>query len=442
MLWKQLKTVVGAVIYMSIASSVNGQVSISGTDPEVAGKSVTLITYSEFFTKSRNTPLVTSCSNVGEYSFQINASSPTYISVELNGQISGLYVQPGFSYKLITEESKLTAIESADSTNLIIKAFEIRSGAFYAKNNGKKIYYQKLSEFIQHERLALIKRNGIVKEILIYRLAQLELILALNKNDAASLNTLEQTLFNGKIIQNSIPDYFDIFKAYTYERAKALKTRRSPFNFNNSLRGLLEEMKNLTSDSLQQLGYLSILRKAYRSDWWNSTDSVNKIVDSITTVSNNSKVKLISQHIRAESAALAPGTSVKDFQYTTYLGEKGSLSALKGKYVLIDFWFAACAPCVKNFPKLKELKARHHANLEIISLTPFDSSEKIKQFLEKRPNYDWVFSSIPKNDPLIAYFNVLYFPTYFLIGPDGRMIKTFESGEVEKDIYIIEKEIN
>jgi thiol-disulfide isomerase/thioredoxin len=51
-------------------------------------------------------------------------------------------------------------------------------------------------------------------------------------------------------------------------------------------------------------------------------------------------------------------------------GEPASISSLRGRVVLLEFWATWCKPCQEMFPKLKELDERHKADgLDVIALT-------------------------------------------------------------------------
>lgn len=52
---------------------------------------------------------------------------------------------------------------------------------------------------------------------------------------------------------------------------------------------------------------------------------------------------------------LKPGELSPDFKYEDSKGKVHSLSELRGKYVLIDFWASYCQPCKEELPCWKEL---------------------------------------------------------------------------------------
>lgn len=127
--------------------------------------------------------------------------------------------------------------------------------------------------------------------------------------------------------------------------------------------------------------------------------------------------------LSASAAPLPPGTPAPDFTRTTLDGKPVSLAAAHGKLVLLDFWASWCAPCLIEMPHLTALKKRHAGQLEIIGVAMDDNKASAADAVKRFPvNYP-----VMMGDAALAklYGGILGLPEIYLIGRDGRIIKSW-----------------
>ena len=118
-------------------------------------------------------------------------------------------------------------------------------------------------------------------------------------------------------------------------------------------------------------------------------------------------------------------------------GKPVSLKSLKGKVVVLDFWYLSCAPCKKLMPKLQQLHEKFaKQNVVIISVNIRDHTQReIMHFLkEKKITYSQYYQPEVFVD---TDYKLRYFPTTFVIGKDGK-IKLAEVGVAENSESTLE----
>ncbi len=110
------------------------------------------------------------------------------------------------------------------------------------------------------------------------------------------------------------------------------------------------------------------------------------------------------------------------------------------KYLLLDFWYASCLPCLKALPELNQLAETYSdEGLEIIAINCFDKG--IKEMLatkmkDKNIQIPLLFAS----EDLIKSLGISSFPTYFFITQDRKL--ELINGGVEGVKNTIEKVFN
>ena len=109
----------------------------------------------------------------------------------------------------------------------------------------------------------------------------------------------------------------------------------------------------------------------------------------------------------------APEATLKPLE-----GEPVSLSSLKGKVVVLDFWATWCKPCVMSMPGVaalaKEMKGRE---VVFFAVNQMEGRDKVTAFLEKE-KLD-IPVALDADGSMARAFGVRGIPHLVVIGPDG-----------------------
>lgn len=138
--------------------------------------------------------------------------------------------------------------------------------------------------------------------------------------------------------------------------------------------------------------------------------------------------------VSAVPLASAASDLAPDFKVTRINGETFSLSAHKGKVVLIDFWATWCPPCIAEIPHFNELYAAYKPRgFEMIGLSVDQGGRKVVEpFVVSR---GVTYPVAMADDALVdAYGGIRGLPTSFLIDKQGRIAEKF-LGYREKQVF-------
>ncbi len=134
---------------------------------------------------------------------------------------------------------------------------------------------------------------------------------------------------------------------------------------------------------------------------------------------------------------LSEGADALDFTLKDLNGNDFTLSSLRGKYVMLDFWGSWCGWCIKALPQMKECYAKHKdsGKFEIVSIDCNDTEAKWKAAV-KQHDMTWTQVKSEKQDDIANLYGVPGFPTFIIISPEGKIVKRFVGSSPEMYTYI------
>ncbi|MFT6882932.1 MAG: peroxiredoxin [Marinoscillum sp.] len=120
---------------------------------------------------------------------------------------------------------------------------------------------------------------------------------------------------------------------------------------------------------------------------------------------------------------LAIGSMAPEITLPTPDGEMISLSSLRGKYVMIDFWAAWCKPCRAENPNVVRLYEKYGGDqFEILGVSLDRTKEAWVGAIEK-DGLKWLHVSDLQyfNSKVAADYQITAIPATYLIAPDGTI---------------------
>lgn len=131
----------------------------------------------------------------------------------------------------------------------------------------------------------------------------------------------------------------------------------------------------------------------------------------------------LEQRIQA-AGTTAVGMQAPEFTQNNVDGKPISLSSLKGKYVLVEFWASWCTPCRAGNPNLvKQYELYKDKGFEIISVSLDNVKDRWVDAI-KKDGLPWLQVSDLKgwNNAVGRLYGVRAVPQSFLLDKDGKVI--------------------
>jgi peroxiredoxin len=123
------------------------------------------------------------------------------------------------------------------------------------------------------------------------------------------------------------------------------------------------------------------------------------------------------------TVAVVAGDPAPDFQLEDTNGNKVTLSALRGKVVMVNFWATWCPPCKEEMPSMARLnKLMADEDFVMLAINAENNGPAVvPDFLKKNPHD---FTVLYDDQGTVQQkYGVYKFPESFIIGKDGTVVQ-------------------
>jgi peroxiredoxin len=143
--------------------------------------------------------------------------------------------------------------------------------------------------------------------------------------------------------------------------------------------------------------------------------------------------KIATLTLKKASVKLKAGTAAPDFSLTDINGKTYTLAGLKGKTVIMNFWFTSCAPCLQEIPDLNTLVDKYKDDKSVVFIAvTYVAAPEVKQFLTKKP---FKFNIVADQGEFIKKLGITGYPTSLVIDKNGGIafiLSTYDGTNVQQ----------
>lgn len=131
-----------------------------------------------------------------------------------------------------------------------------------------------------------------------------------------------------------------------------------------------------------------------------------------------------------DAVGIKVGEVAPDFTLTDLDGNQVSLSDLRGKTVLINFWATWCPPCRKEMPDIESLYQQYRdQDFVVLGVDIAESADNVRRFV-KKGGFSWTFV-IDSDYTTSVNYRIRAIPSSFFVDEEG-VVKAAHVGYMNK----------
>jgi len=439
--------IVVLLISTTFSISFSQNVVLNGNAPSYAGCEIAFNTYTDWITKGEEEIGRCLIDTNGDFRLSLNLEKITFVFSHLGIYKAFLYAEPDKTYEIILPEKADKALEDElnpyftesriqlgiadvkpDEINFMIRMFNDAYNPYYNKhiiNFINKDDFSELNADIERiEKPFAGSGSNFFNNYREYRYGLLRHLAYQQKAKSISDEYFRKkpVLFNNPAYMELFDQVYDKYFLFFGMTDKGSKI----YNDINTLKIYSDLKKTLSRDAVfynDTIIELVILQNIY-NEFYSDNFSRNGLITILDTLISNTNIqqnKIIGGIIKAKITRLLSGYYPPAFDLYDSDSNLVRLDDFKGKYVYLNFCSSQSYTCLSEFELLKGIYERHKEKLEIVTISVEPHQDTFTDFLTNK-NWNWKFLFYGYQPQILKEYDIRGYPTYFLIGPDGKLI--------------------
>lgn len=141
---------------------------------------------------------------------------------------------------------------------------------------------------------------------------------------------------------------------------------------------------------------------------------------------------------RKPAPTLQVGDMVPDFTLVDDQGRMHTLSAYRGRLVLLEFWASWCTYCKKSMPAVQKMQDTYSPRGLAVLAINYREGEQVNPGAFVR-NQGYSYPVLLNGSQVEPLFRIGPIPSFYLVGPDGRLVHKEGGFNEEREVRLIEQ---
>lgn len=120
-----------------------------------------------------------------------------------------------------------------------------------------------------------------------------------------------------------------------------------------------------------------------------------------------------------------PGSDMRAFEFVNEAGRRVSVNDMSGRYILMHVWASWCPACLQSMPDIKQYadEFSERGDVMFAGLNVDADITKARE-LAKQNELSWSQTYLGDRSDVARQLAISSVPTYYLIGPDGKLMES------------------